>query len=287
MIPGVASSRLHDPYWHPGRLAVPPQLSLDARRTDRMTLSGSDITAIRTVHTDLPSNTPNLITYSVANAGLNNRPSINCPGTSTQALNFSTNFGSLLNAKGGCTMIFCGKFGNAAAAAFNSAIVNATTTSNSSTRCSIATSSSVGNCPRATVRRLDSDTANGDDIGSTNFGAAPWIGILRLDHTGAVVGGGTPTKNARINRSGLALVSQSEATGLGSGNFSATNSAYIGFFNSGTVAQAWVDMFYGAIMDYVLTDAECEKFEGWLAHGLGLQSMLHPTHPYLSTRPPA
>jgi hypothetical protein len=46
-------------------------------------------------------------------------------------------------------------------------------------------------------------------------------------------------------------------------------------------------MFYGAIMDYVLTDAECQKYEGYLAHALGTPSMLDPAHPYVSTRPPA
>lgn len=284
MIPGINASR--SPRWHPGRLAVPPQLALDARRVDLIDLSGASITGIRTVHGGVAANTPNLITYAASNAGLNGAPSINCPGTSAQALNFSTNLGSLLANKGGCTMIFAGKFGSAGAPAFNSAVVNATTTSNSSTRASIATSSSVGNCPRGTIRRLDGDTANGDDIGSTNFGANPWIGILRVDHAATVLVPGTPTKNFRINRGGAALISVSESTGLGTGNFSNTNSAYIGFFNSGTVAQAWADMFYGAIMDYVLTDAECEKYESYLAHGMRSASILAPTNPYLSAPPP-
>lgn len=288
MIPGLIASPRYRPLWHPGRLATPPQIALDARRSDKLTLSGANITAARTVHTDVAANTPNLITYSASNAGLNNRPSFVAPGSSAQAMNFSTNYGSLLNAKAGCTMIFCGRFSNAGASAFNSAIVNATTTTSSSTRASIASSSSVGNCPRSVIRRLDGDTANGDDYIGSNIGSVPWIGILRVDHTGAVVGGGTPTKNMRISRSALALLNTSEATGLGSGNFSATNSAYIGFFNSGTVAEALVDMFYGAIMDYVLTDAECEKFEGWLAgpEGLGLAaSLLHASHPYVAGPP--
>lgn len=286
MITGIVASPRYRPLWHPGRLAVPPQIAVDARRADKLTLSGANLTALRTVHTDVASNTPSGVTYAASNAGLNNRPSLNVAGVSTQSLNFSTNYGSLLNAKGGCTMIFVGRFNNASAGAFNSAIVNATTTSASSTRASIATSSSIGNCPRTTIRRLDGDTANGDDYIGSNIGSVPWIGILRLDHTGGVVGGGTPTKNIRINRSGLALLNTSEATGLGSGNFSATNSAYIGFFNSGTVAESLVDMFYGAILDYVLTDADCERFEGWAADGLGLAgSLLHPSHPYLTAPP--
>jgi hypothetical protein len=137
------------------------------------------------------------------------------------------------------------------------------------------------------IRRLDADTANGDDVGTTNIGGVPWIAILRLDHAGAVVGGGVATKHMRICRD-ASLIVASEATGLGSGAFSATNSAYIGFLNSGTVAEARVDMFYGAIMDYVLTDAECEKYEGWLAGtpGLNLAStMLDPAHPYRSAPP--
>lgn len=282
---GINASPLHDPYWNPGRLAVPPQIALDARRSDKMTLSGSTLTGIRTVHTDVASNAPNLITYSAANSGLNNRPSLNTPGTSTQSLQFSTNYANLVRNKAGCTLIFCGKFANASPGAFNSAIVNVSGNTSSGTRASIATSPSVANCPRHTIRRLDADAANGDDFGAANIGLVPWIAILRVDHTGAIVGGGTPTKNFRMSRSGLALGVANEATGLGSGNTSDTNSAYIGFFNAGTTAQAWVEMFYGAIMDYVLTDAECQKFEGWLAYGLGLSSMLDPAHPYVGGRP--
>lgn len=282
---GIGASPLHDPYWNPGRLAVPPQLAVDARRTDRLTLSGTSITGVRTAHTNVASNTPNLLTYSEANAGLNNRPSIDTPGNSAQSLNFATNYGNLCRNKSGMTLIFCGKFAQPSPGAFNSAIVNASANTASGTRASIATSPSVANCPRTTIRRLDDIAANGDDFGSSNIGVVPWIGILRVDHTGAVVGGGTPTKHFRMSRSGLALGTYSEATGLGSGNTSDTASAYIGFFNAGVTAQAWVQMFYGAIMDFVLTDAECEKFEGWLAYGLGLQSMLDPAHAYRSARP--
>jgi len=271
--------------WSPASLAVAPQLALDARRSDKMTLSGTTITGIRTVHTDVASNAPNLITYSAANAGLNGRPSIDTPGTAAQSLNFSTNLGNLVRNKAGCTLIFCGKFATPSPGAFNSAIVNVSANTSSGTRASIATSSTVANCPRTTIRRLDADTANGDDFGTTNIGVVPWIGILRVDHTGAVVGAGTPTKHYRQSREGLALGVYSEATGLGSGNTSDTASAYIGFFNAGTTAQAWVQMFYGAIMDYVLTDIECEKYEGWLAHALGLPTMLDPAHPY-RTAPP-
>jgi hypothetical protein len=286
VITGIVASPRYRPLWHPGRLAVPPQIAVDARRADKLTLSGASVTGVRTVHTDIASNSPSGVLYSTANADLNNRPSLNVAGASTQSLNFSTNYASLLNAKGGATMIFCGRFANPSAGAFNSAIVNATTTSASSTRCSIASSGSVGNCPRTTIRRLDGDTANGDDYIGSNIGGVPWIAILRLDHTGAVVGSGTPTKNIRICRSALALLNTSEATGLGSGNFSATNSAYIGFFNSGTVAEALVHMFYGAIMDYVLTDADCERFEGWLADGLGIAgTLLHSSHPYVAGPP--
>ena len=285
MIPGINASR--SPRWHPGRLPTPPQLAVDARRVDLIDLSGSSITGVRTVHGGVSSNTPNLLTYSAANAGLNNRPSIDTPGTSTQSLNFSTNLANLVRNKAGCTLVFCGKFAQPSPGAFNSAIVNVSGNTSSGTRASIATSSSVANCPRYTIRRLDADSANGDDIGAANIGVVPVIMIMRVDHTGAIVGGGTPTKSFRMSRSGLAITLASEATGLGSGNTSDTPSAYIGFFNAGTTAQAWVQMFYGAIMDYVLTDLECQKYEGYLAHALGLPSMLDPAHPYLSASPAA
>jgi hypothetical protein len=288
MIPGVIASPRYRPLWHPGKLAVPPQLSLDARRTDLMTLAGSTISSIKTVHGEVASNALNLITLTTANAALNNRPSIDTPGTSAQSCNFSTNLANLVRNKAGCTLIFCGKFAQANPGAFNSAIVNVSGNTSSGTRASIATSSSVSNCPRYTIRRLDADSANGDDIGSANLGLVPWIAIMRVDHTGAVIGGGTPTKHFRLSRQALAMQVVTEATGLGSGNTSDTNSAYIGFFNAGTTAQAWVQMFYGAIMDYVLTDADCERFEGWLAGepGLGLApSILHSSHPYVSAPP--
>lgn len=270
--------------WTPANLTNPPHIAIDADRTDLLTKDGSNVlTSLTTVYGALAANTPVGITHT-ANAALNNFNSFNCPGTSAQQLNFSTAAGSLLNNKTGCTMIFFGKFRDAAPAAFNSAIVNATTTSASSTRCSIATSGTVSNCPRHTVRRLDADTANGDDIGAQNIGLVPWIGILRLDHTGAVVGAGTPTKEFRLTHSGGKLTVP-EATGLGSGAFSATNSAYIGFFNSGTVAEALVQGNYCAIEDTVYTDEECDRLEGWLAWKIDMPEILEPTHPYFAEPP--
>lgn len=271
--------------WTPANLTNPPHIAIDADRVDLLTKDGGNVlTSLTTVYGALAANTPSGITHT-ANAGLNNFNSFNCPGLSTQQINFSSAAGSLLNNKSGCTMIFFGKFRDAAPAAFNSAIVNATTTSASSTRCSIATSGSVSNCPRTTIRRLDADTANGDDIGIANIGVTPWIAILRLDHTGAVVGGGTPTKQMRLTQSGV-LTEVSEATGLGSGNFSATNSAYIGFFNSGSVAEALVQGNYCAIEDTVYTDDEVLRLEGWLAHKIDMAStILPPTHPYFDDPP--
>lgn len=271
--------------WTPNNLASPPHISLDADRLDLVTKSGSNVTAVRTVHTNLAANTPNLITHTVNASAFNNHGSFNAPGTAAQALNFSTNAGSLLANKNGCTMVFFGRFSNPAPSAFNSAIVNATTTSASATRASIATSSNVANCLRYVLRRLDADTANGDDVGSTNRGTTPFICILRQDNTGAVIGGGTPTKELRIIQDGAALVTASEPTGLGSGPYSNTNSAYIGFFNSGTVAQSLTDMHYGAIDDVVYTTADVERLEGYLAWKIGTPSMLPSAHPYRNDPP--
>lgn len=45
-------------------------------------------------------------------------------------------------------------------------------------------------------------------------------------------------------------------------------------------------MFYGFICDYVMTDADVERFAGWCAHGLGLASaILSAGHPYLAAPP--
>ena len=273
------------PLWSPANLTSPPSLAVDAARTDTFTKDGSNnLLTIKTVYASVAGNTPNLITHNT-DSGMNNAPAFLAPGTSAQQFNFSTNLGGLLNAKAGCTMVFFGRFSNPAPSAFNSAIVNATTASASSTRCSIATSGSVANCPRTTVRCLDGDTANGDDIGVSNIGVAPWIGILRLDNFGAVVGAGTPTKNFRMCQSGNALVDVSEATGFPAANFSSTNSAYIGFFNSGTVAQSLTNMHWGCIEDSVYTDAECQKLEGWLAWKIGLPSILPSNHPYRNSPP--
>lgn len=271
--------------WSPANLTNPPSLAIDAARTDLFTKDGGNVLlTINTVYSSVAGNTPALVTHNT-DAGMNSAPAFIAPGTAAQQLNFSTNLGGLLNNKAGCTMVFFGRFSNPSPGAFNSAIVNATTTSASSTRCSIAASPTVANCPRTTVRNQDGDTANGDDIGVSNIGVAPWIGILRLDNFGAVVGGGTPTKNFRLCQSGNALVNVSEATGFAAANFSATNSAYIGFFNSGTVAQSLTNMHWGCIEDSVYTDAECEKLEGWLAWKIGLPSMLPATHPYRNSPP--
>lgn len=268
--------------WTPADLVARPALALDADRLDKVVKSGTTVTAVSSVYNDYPANTPNLITHDT-NATLGNRYSFNAPGTAAQALNFSTAAGGLLNNKGGCTMMFFGHFPNPNPGAFNSAVVNATTTSASSTRCAISTSGATSNTLRSTVRRLDADTANGDDYG-TNRGTTPFIYILRLDHSGAVVGP-NPSKNARICHAGLDLENITEETGLGVGTFSATNSAYIGFFNSGTVAQSLTNMNYGFITDTVYTDSECERLEGWVAWRANLASILPPTHPYKLAAP--
>jgi hypothetical protein len=185
--------------WTPANLASPPGISIDADRTDLLTKDGSNVlTSLRTVHTNLASNTPALVTHAGTFAPFNGFAAFQAPGQSAQQCNFSTNAGSLLNNKSGCTMVMLGRFAQAAPSAFNSAIINATTTSASATRCSFATSSSVANCPRHVIRRLDADTANGDDIGTTNRGQAVFIAVLRQDNTGAVVGAGTPTKQTRF-----------------------------------------------------------------------------------------
>lgn len=271
--------------WTPGNLVNPPHIAIDADRTNLLTKDGSNVlTSLTTVYGALASNTPVGITHA-SNAALNGFNSFNCPGTGAQQINFSTAAGSLLNGKAGCTMIFFGKFRDAAPTPFNSAIINATTTSASAARASIGTSPTVANCPRYVIRRLDADTSNGDDIGVANIGLAPWIGIMRLDHNGAVVGAGTPTKEMRVTQSGV-LTTASEATGLGAGNFSATNSAYIGFFNSGGVAESIVQGNYCAIEDTVYTDDEVLRLEGWLAHKIDMAStILPPTHPYFTDPP--
>lgn len=186
--------------WTPANLTNPPYISIDADRTDLMTVDGSNnLTGVTTVHTALAAGAVTAVVYAPANAGLNGRGSFNVDATNAnQVINFSTTAGALLANKPGCTMVFFGKFSEAAPAAVNRAVVNATTTSNNSARCSIATSGTVTNCPRHTVRRLDADTANGDDVGSSNRGVLPWIAVLRLDHNGAVVGAGTPTKQMRF-----------------------------------------------------------------------------------------
>lgn len=271
--------------WTPASLSSPPSLAVDADRTDLLTKDGSNnLLSLTSVYGALAANTPVSITHA-ANAAMNNFNTFNAPGLSAQQLNFSTAAGSLLNNKPGCTMIFFGKFANPAPGAFNSAIVNATTTSASATRCSISTSPAVANCPRSTIRRLDADASNGDDFGVSNIGVAPWIGILRLDHNGVQIGAGVPTKELRIYQSGNPVGIFSEATGLGAGNFSATNSAYIGFFNSGTVAEALAQGNYMAIEDSVYSDADVERFAGWLAWKIDMPEILEPTHPYFAEPP--
>jgi len=281
---GTAAESGGSSLWTPLNLTNPPSLAVDAGRPDTFTKDGGDVLqTIRPVYGGAFI-APNLISHK-ADLGFNNAPAFIAPGQSAQSMNFTAGLGGLLNAKAGCTMVFFGRFSDPNPVAFNSAIVNATTTSASSTRCAIAASPTVANCPRTTVRCLDGDTANGDDIGTSNIGVAPWIGILRLDNFGAVVGAGTPTKNFRLCQSGNALVNVSEATGFAAANFSATNSAYIGFFNSGTVAQSLTNMHWGCIEDSVYTDAECQKLEGWLAWKVGLPSMLPSDHPYRNAPP--
>lgn len=272
--------------WTPADLPSPPHISINADRLDLLTKDGSNnLTAVTTEFTGLGAGTITSVTH-VADALLNNHFAFNVTATdSAQVINFASTAGSLLAGKGGCTMVFVGRFNDGAAAAVNRAIVNATTTSNNSARCSIATSSTVANCPRHVVRRLDADTANGDDLGNTNRGATnPWIAVLRLDHTGAVVGAGVPTKQTILVQAGVSTTYE-EPTGLGSPAFDATNSALIGFFNSGVVAPCKTAMKWGAIDDEVWSDANVARVIGWAAWDLGMPQILPNDNPYRNAPP--
>lgn len=269
------------PLWTPANLSSPPHVSIDADNLALLTKDGSNnLLTVTTEFTALAAGTITAVTH-VADANLNNHFAFNVNATNAnQVINFASTAGSLLNNKGGCTMVFVGRFNDAAAAVLNRAIVNATTTSNNSARCSIAVSPTVANCPRHVVRRLDADTANGDDLGAANIGVVnPWIAVLRLDHTGAVVGGGTPTKQTILVQNGVSTT-YSEATGLGTPTFSATDSALLGFFNSGSVAPCKNAMNWGAIDDVVWSDDEVARVIGWAAWKLGMPSILPVGSPY-------
>lgn len=273
------------PLWTPANLSSPPHVSIDADNLSLLTKDGSNnLLSVTTEFTGLAAGTITAVTH-IADANLNNHFGFNVNATNaSQVINFASTAGSLLNAKSGCTMVFVGRFNDAGAAAVNRAIVNATTTSNNSARCSIATSSVTPNLLRYTVRRLDADVANGDDIISS-FSILPFIAVLRLDHNGAVVGSGTPTKQMLTAYNGGNLITSSEATGLGSGTFSATDSALLGFFNSGSVAPAKVAMNWGAIDDTVWSNDEVERVMGWAAWKLNMPQILPAAHPYRNQPP--
>lgn len=275
------------PLWTPANMSNPPHISINADRLDLLTKDGSDnLTAVTTEFTGLAAGTITAVTHTTANANLGGKGSFNVTATvsTAQVINFASTAGDLLANKNGCTMVFVGRFNDAGASALNRAIVNATTTSNNSSRCSIATSTTVANNPRYTVRRLDGDVANGDDIAGGNRGTSPIIMVLRLDHLGAVVGAGTPTKEMIVIQGGVRTTA-SEPTGLGSGPFSNTNSALIGFFNSGTVAYAKNDMNWGAIDDEVWTNDQVERVIGWAAWKINNPTMLEVGNPYRNAPP--
>lgn len=273
------------PLWTPANLSVQPQISIDADRLDLLTKDGSNnLLTVTTEFTGLAAGTVTAVTH-VTDAILGGKNAFNVNATNaSQVINFTTTAGNLLANKSGCTMMFVGRFNDPAASALNRAIVNATTTSNNSTRCSIASSSTVANCLRYVIRRLDADTANGDDTGIQRVTTAPFIAVLRLDHTGAVVGAGTPTKQMVVVQSGVRDI-YSEATGLGSGTFSNTNSALIGFFNSGVVAPCKNAMNYGVITDYLWTDDEVNRAIGWAAWKILTPTMLEVGNPYRTAAP--
>jgi hypothetical protein len=274
-------------YWTPANLASPPHISIDADNLALLTKDGSNnLTGVTTEFTGLAAGTVTAVTH-VVDPVLNNHYAFNVTATNAaQIINFASTAANLLAGKPGCTMVLIGRFNDAAASAVNRAVVNVTTTSATATRSSIATSGTTANCLRYTVRRLDADTANGDD---DTFGqrvsTSPFIVVMRQDNTGAVVGGGTPTKQMIIVQAGV-RTTISEATGLGSGNFENTNSANVAFFNSSNVAPAKNAMNWGAIDDTVWSDAEVEKVIGWGAWKLGMAaSILEAGNPYRNSRP--
>lgn len=272
--------------WTPANLATPPRVSIDADRLDLLTKDGSNnLLTVTTEYSALAAGTVTLVTH-VADAVLNNHFAFNVTGQASQIINFASTAADLLANKAGCTMVFIGRFNDAAASAVNRAVVNVTTPSATATRSSIATSGTTANCLRYTVRRLDADTANGDD---DTFGqrvsTSPFIIVMRQDNTGAVVGGGTPTKEMIIVQAGV-RTTLTEATGLGSGNFENTNSANVAFFNSSNVAPAKNAMNWGAIAATVWSNTEVEKTIGWGAWKLGMaSSILEVGNPY-RTAPP-
>lgn len=275
------------PLWTPANLSSPPHISIDADNLALLTKDGSNnLLTVTTEFTALAAGTITAVTH-VSDSVLNNKNAFSVNATNaSQVINFASTAGNLLASKPGCTMVFLGRFNDAAASAVNRAIVNATTTSNNSTRCSLATSSTTANRLRYTVRRLDTDTANGDD---DTFGqrvtTSPFIAVIRQDNLGAVVGGGTPTKEMIIVQAGV-RTTMSEATGLGSGNYDVTNSALIGFFNSGSVAPCKNNMNWGAIDDVVWTNDEVERTMGWAAWKLGMaSSILEVGNPYRNAPP--
>lgn len=275
------------PLWTPANLASPPHISIDADRLDLLTKDGSNnLTAVTTEFTGLSAGTITLVQHLV-DAVLNGHYAFNVTGQGTQIINFASTAANLLANKSGCTMVFVGRFNDAGAAVLNRAIVNVTTTSSTATRCSIGTPpATITNGLRYTIRRLDADAANGDnDSAGQRLTTSPFIVVLRQDNTGAVVGGGTPTKQMIVVQGGVRTVN-SEATGLGSGNYSNTNSAQVCFFNSSTVAPCKNAMNYGGIDDTVWSDDEVERFIGWAAWKLEMaDSILEASNPYKDAPP--
>lgn len=284
-MPGVPA-RSGKRRWSPGLMALPPHISIDADRLDLLTKDGSNnLLTVTTEFTGLTTSAVAQVVHEPAVPLFGGRAGFRTFGNANTNCNFAALAGSLMAGKTGCTLVFVGKFEIAGAAALNRCIVNVSTPTITNTRCSIATSASVANCPRYTVRRLDTDTSNGDDVGTINRGVNPWIAVVRQDNTGAVLGSGVPTKQMIFLKDGVREVAQ-EATGLGSGAFSNTASAYIGFFNSGTVAPSRCEMNWGAIFDRVCSDAEVEQLLGWGAWKINAAAtLLEAANPYRAAPP--
>ena len=278
------------PLWTPADLASPPHISIDADRLDLLTKDGSNnLTGVTTEFTAFAAGTVTAVTH-ITDSVLNNHYVFNVTAANAaQIINFASTAANLLANKTGCTMTFVGRFNDPAAAIVNRAIVNVTTPSAAATRCSLATPPAAGggvtNAFRYTVRRLDADTANGDNCGAQRVTTSPVIAVLRLDNNGAVVGAGTPTKHLIVVQDGVQEV-YSEATGLGSGPFSNTNSANVGFFNSSNVAPCKNAMNYGSIDDTVWSDDDVARFIGYSAWKLGMASTILPIdNPYRNSPP--
>lgn len=155
----------------------------------------------------------------------------------------------------------------------------AETTSRNTSRAFVAIEGVTDDTPRFVSRRADGDGASWKDAGTTVSTAGYAIVVCGYDVSGQLL-------RLRVNGTETTQTSY----GTAGSTFSATNS-YDGVLLLGTnPASGSYESFKGnmgeaVLYNAVVTQADMEKLEGYLAHTWGVTSLLPGGHPYKSTPP--